>query len=198
MNDRNDPRRPFYFTMVDGEYVGGNYGFANAYADFSHVSDNIIAPDFEALLLDYSEVEFLLAEAIERGFAVGGTAAEHYNAAVTASILYWGGTAGDATTYLAQSNVAYATAAGTYKEKIGVQKWIALNNRGIDAWIEWRKFDYPALLPPSGGSVPVGLQMPVRLIYPINEQTLNGENRTAAAAAIGGDVATTKLWWDVN
>jgi hypothetical protein len=40
--------------------------------------------------------------------------------------------------------------------------------------------------------------MPVRLIYPINEQTLNGENRTAAAAAIGGDVATTKLWWDVN
>jgi hypothetical protein len=198
MNDRNDPRRPFYFTMVDGEYVGGNYGFANAYADFSHVSDNIIAPDFEALLLDYSEVEFLLAEAIGRGFAVGGTAAEHYNAAVTASILYWGGTASDATTYLAQSNVAYATAAGTYKEKIGVQKWIALNNRGIDAWIEWRKFDYPALLPPSGGSVPVGLQMPVRLIYPINEQTLNGENRTAAAAAIGGDVATTKLWWDVN
>lgn len=198
MNDRNDPRRPFYFTMVDGEYVGGNYGFANAYADFSHVSDKIIAPDFEALLLDYSEVEFLLAEAIERGYTVGGTAAEHYNAAVTASILYWGGTLSDATTYLAQSNVAYASAAGTYKEKIGVQKWIALNNRGIDAWIEWRKFDYPALLPPSGGSVPVGLQMPVRLIYPINEQTLNGENRSAAASAIGGDVATTKLWWDVN
>jgi hypothetical protein len=198
MNDRNDPRRPFYFTMVDGEYIGGNYGFANAYADFSHVSDKIMAPDFEALLLDYSEVEFLLAEAIERGYTVGGTAAEHYNAAVTASILYWGGTAGDVTTYLAQSNVSYASAAGTYKEKIGVQKWIALNNRGIDAWIEWRKFDYPALLPPSGGSVPVGLQMPVRLIYPINEQTLNGENRTAAASAIGGDVATTKLWWDVN
>lgn len=198
MNDRNDPRRPFYFTMVDGEYIGGNYGFANAYADFSHVSDKTIAPDFEALLLDYSEVEFLLAEAIERGFAVGGTAEEHYNAAVRASIIYWGGTPGDATTYLAQSNVAYGTAAGTYKEKIGVQKWIALNNRGIDAWIEWRKFDYPALLPPSGGSAPVGLQIPVRLIYPINEQTLNGENREAAAAAIGGDVATTKLWWDVN
>jgi hypothetical protein len=198
MNDRNDPRRPFYFTMVDGGYIGGNYGFANAYADFSHVSDKIMAPDFEALLLDYSEVEFLLAEAIERGYTVGGTAAEHYNAAVTASILYWGGTAGDVTTYLAQSNVAYASAADTYKEKIGVQKWIALNNRGIDAWIEWRKFDYPALLPPSGGSVPVGLQMPVRLIYPINEQTLNGENRTAAASDIGGDVATTKLWWDVN
>jgi hypothetical protein len=184
--------------MANGQYVGGNYGFANAYADFSHVSDKTMAPDFEALLVDYSEVEFLLAEAIERGYTVAGTAAQHYNAAITASILYWGGTADDATTYLVQPNVAYATAAGNYKEKIGIQKWIALNNRGVDAWIEWKKFDYPVLSPPSGGSVPVGLQIPVRLIYPINEQTLNGENRNAAASAIGGDLATTKLWWDVN
>jgi hypothetical protein len=198
MNDRNDPRRAFYFTTVNGQYIGGQYGFANAYADFSHVSDKIMAPDFEALLLDYSEVEFLLAEAVERGFDVGGTAEEHYNAAITASILYWGGTEADATAYLAQANVAYATAGSTYKEKIGIQKWIALNNRGIDAWIEWRKFDFPVLLPPSGGSVPAGLQVPVRMIYPINEQTLNGENRNAAASAIGGDLATTKLWWDVN
>jgi hypothetical protein len=198
MNDRNDPRRAFYFTTVNGQYIGGQYGFANAYADFSHVSDKIMAPDFEALLLDYSEVEFLLAEAVERGFDVGGTAEEHYNAAITASILYWGGTEADATAYLAQANVAYATAGSTYKEKIGIQKWIALNNRGIDAWIEWRKFDIPVLLPPSGGSVPAGLQVPVRMIYPINEQTLNGENRNAAASAIGGDLATTKLWWDVN
>lgn len=198
LNARNDPRRQFFFTMANGQYVGGNYGFANAYADFSHVSDKTIAPDFEALLVDYSEVEFLLAEAIERGYTVAGTAAQHYNAAITASILYWGGTASDATTYLAQPNVAYATAAGNFKEKIGVQKWIALNNRGLDAWIEWKKFDYPVLSPPSGGSAPVGLQIPVRLIYPINEQTLNGENRAAAASAIGGDLATTKLWWDVN
>jgi hypothetical protein len=196
LNARNDPRRPFFFTSVGGNYIGGNYGFANAYADFSHVSDKIIAPDFEALLLDYSEVEFLLAEALERGFNVGGTAEAHYNAGVTASIVYWGGTTAQAATYLAQPNVAYTTAGSNYKEKIGIQKWIALNNRGIDAWIEWKKFDYPVLSPPSGGTVPIGLQIPVRLIYPINEQTLNRENRDAAAEAIGGDLASTKLWWD--
>jgi hypothetical protein len=198
MNARNDPRRQFFFTTVNGNYVGGNYGFANAYADFSHVSDKIIAPAFEALLLDYSEVEFLLAEAVERGYTVGGTAAEHYDKAIEASILYWGGTPGDVTTYLAQANVDYATAPGDYKEKIGIQKWIALNNRGIDAWTEWRKFDFPALLPPSGGSAPAGLIIPVRMIYPINEQTLNGENRAKAATAIGGDLAATKLFFDVN
>lgn len=198
MNDLNDPRRPAYFTTVGGVYKGGNYGFANAYADFSHVSNTIIAPDFEALLLDYSEVEFLLAEAVERGYSVPGTAEEHYNKAVEASILYWGGSESDAANYLAQPEVNYATAGSTYKEKIGTQKWLAMYNRGMDAWTEWRKFDYPVLQPPAGGNVPVGLIIPTRIIYPINEQTLNGTNRDAAAASIGGDLASTKLFWDVN
>ncbi len=198
LNTLNDPRRPFYFTTVNGQYVGGNYGFANAYADFSHVSDKIIEAEFESLLLDYSEVEFLLAEAVERGYDVGGTAEEHYNKAVEASIIYWGGTPSEAATYLAQPEVAYATASGNYKEKIGTQKWIALYNRGFDAWTEWRKFDYPVLQPPSGGNVPAGLSIPVRIIFPINEQTLNGSNRQAAADNMGGDLATTKLFFDVQ
>ena len=91
MNTLQDPRRPFYFTQVGGEYKGGNYGFQNDYAVLSKISTKIITPSFEALLLDYAEVEFLLAEAIERGF-IGGTASEHYDKAVTASITYWGGT----------------------------------------------------------------------------------------------------------
>lgn len=198
MKSRNDPRLPQYFTTVDGEYVGGNYGFLNSYADFSHVSDKTMAPAFEALLIDYSEVEFLLAEAVERGYDVGGTAEDHYNNAVRASIVYWGGTDAQADTYLARTDVAYATAAGDWKEKIGIQSWIALNNRGLEAWSAWRKYDYPVLLPPTGPDVPPNLQVPVRLIYPINEQTLNGTNRSSAATAIGGDVSTTKLFFDVN
>ncbi|MCF0049962.1 SusD/RagB family nutrient-binding outer membrane lipoprotein [Dyadobacter sp. LJ53] len=195
MNALNDPRREQFFTTVGGKYVGGEYGMLNTYSSFSHVSDKIIEPDLEGLLLDYSEVEFLLAEAIERGF-ITGSAAEHYNKAVTASITYWGGTAAQAATYLAQPKVAYATAATNWKEKIGFQKWIALYNRGWESWVEWRRLDYPKLLPPSGGNVPAGLAIPVRIIYPINEQTLNPANREAAASAIGGDLATTKLWWD--
>ncbi|MCF2504354.1 SusD/RagB family nutrient-binding outer membrane lipoprotein [Dyadobacter sp. CY107] len=195
MNELNDPRREQFFTAVGGKYIGGKYGMLNTYSAFSHVADKIIEPDLEGLLLDYSEVEFLLAEAIERGF-ITGSAAEHYNKAVTASITYWGGTAAQATAYLAQPKVAYATAAATWKEKIGFQKWIALYNRGWESWVEWRRLDSPKLLPPSGGNVPAGLAIPVRMIYPINEQTLNPANRESAASAIGGDLATTKLWWD--
>lgn len=195
MNELKDPRRPFYFTTIGGNYVGGQYGFLNTYSSFSHISDKIIDPAFEGLLLDYSEVEFLLAEAVERGF-ITGSAAEHYNKAVTASITYWGGTAAEAAAYLAQPKVAYATAGANWKEKIGFQKWLALYNRGWESWVEWRRLDYPKLSPPSGGNVPAGLAIPVRMIYPIIEQTLNGANREAAASAIGGDLATTKLWWD--
>ncbi len=97
MKARNDPRMQQYFTTVGGEYIGGEYGFLNPYANFSHVSDKTMAPAFEALLIDYSEVEFLLAEALERGYAVGGTAAGHYDNAVRASIIYWGGTDAEAT-----------------------------------------------------------------------------------------------------
>src|SRR5690606_11342008 len=78
MNALEDPRRASYFTQIGGVYKGGRYGFTNSYAELSHVHGDIIALDFEALLLDYVEVEFLLAEAVERGFNVGGTAAAHY------------------------------------------------------------------------------------------------------------------------
>jgi hypothetical protein len=207
MNELKDPRREQFFTTAGetGQYIGGKYGFLNTYSNFSHVSNIIIKPDFEGLLLDYSEVEFLLAEAVERGF-ITGSAAEHYNKAVTASIEYWtqqdprssvsSTGAARAAAYLAQPKVAYATADGNWKQKIGFQKWLALYNRGWEAWVEWRRLDFPKLSPPSGGNVPAGLAIPVRMIYPIIEQTLNGANRSAAAEAIGGDLATTKLWWD--
>jgi hypothetical protein len=193
MNDLEDPRREQFFTQVNGEYVGGIYGYTNSYPDFSTVSAKVAAPDNEGLLLDYSEVSFLLAEALERGFAVGGTIEDHYNEAITASIVYWGGTSAEADAYLSQPSVAYSSAAGDWKVKIGTQKWIALYNRGYDAWLEWRRLDAPTLLPPVEGLV-----VPQRLIYPVNEATLNGANKNAASAAIGGDSSDTPLWWNVN
>ncbi len=194
MNSLNDPRRQYYFTTINGQYIGGQYGFVNVFADNSSINPKIYALDFPGLLLDYAEVQFLLAEAVERGF-VTGSAATYYNNGIIASIAYWGGSVADANSYLANPAVAYATAVGNYKQKIGTQKWIALYNRGYDAWTEWRRLDYPVLLPPTGGNAPAGLAIPVRLIYPPTESSLNS-NYKAAAAAIGGDLATTKLFWD--
>ncbi len=194
MNALADPRRKFYFTTTqDGGFKGGTYGSSNSYSAFSQPGEMIVDPTFEALLLDYSEVEFYLAEAVERGFTVSGTAAEHYNNAITASIEYWGGTEQEAATYLAKPEVAYETAAENYKEKIGIQKWIALYNRGYDAWTEWRRLDYPELKAPESALSPI---VPLRFTYPVQEQNLNTKNYNEAATAIGSDVVATKVFWD--
>ncbi len=210
MNSLNDPRRPYFFDPKAGttEFIGGYYGYTNnPVEDYSEVSAKVKALDFEALLLDASEIHFLLAEAMERGIIEGGSAEaeNHYNLGITRSIEYWT-EGGSAATYLSQPQVAYTTAEGDWRQKIGTQKWIALYNRGWDAWVEWRRLDYPRLVPPSDATAPkpanqdrpaAELFIPVRMIYPINEQTLNPGNRGAAASAIGGDMATTKLFWDV-
>jgi hypothetical protein len=191
MNTLNDPRRPFYFTLdPTGKYSGGTPGVSSAYPNFSHTAVPITNADFPGNILDYAEVQFLLAEASSRGFAVGGAAASFYNTAITASITDWGGTAATAATYLAQPSVAYSSA--NYKQRIGTQKWIALYNRGIDAWIEQRRLDFPALEPAEDAVS----GFPVRFTYPVNEQNVNNSNRTAAATAIGGDVVETKLFFD--
>jgi Starch-binding associating with outer membrane len=196
MNGLNDPRVPLFFTTdADGNYSGGIYAASNNYSTYSKPSDALTDPTLPGVLIDYAEVRFLLAEATARGFSVGGTPEAHYEAAIRASIEYWGGSNADADTYLAQPSVAYATATGDWKQKIGTQKWIALYNRGFDGWVEWRRFDYPIL------NVPDGLtygDIPVRYTYPIQEQTLNSENYTRGSASVGGDEVTTKLFWDVQ
>jgi hypothetical protein len=193
----NDPRRAVWFTEYPaGSYTGLTYGKtgSSSYSKFSHFADAIRTdPTFATVLCDYVEVEFLLAEAAERGLG-GVTGAEaHYNNAVLASMAYWGVADADAAAYLAQASVAYTTATGNYKQKIGTQKWLGLFDRGVEAWAEWRRLDFPVLNVPSGMTYS---DIPVRMPYPFNENKMNKANYDAASAAIGGDEATTKLFWD--
>jgi len=196
LKDLNDPRLSQFFNPVTAggtSYVGGDYGVTNAYTDFSTPSDKLKEPTLPGVVMSYSQVEFMLAEAVARGYAITGTVESHYNAAVRASILEWGGTTSAADTYLAQPAVAYTTAPGaTYKEKIGVQKWIALYGQPTEAYKEWRRLDSPKLTKPSTAVTDI----PLRYTYPVVEQSVNGTNYNTAAAAIGGDEVTTALFWD--
>ena len=196
MNTLNDPRRPFYFNINGETYTGGVPGASNDYAQFSHPSSKICEATFEGTIFDYSQTEFLLAIAAARGWNVGGTVEDHYNKAIGSSIVYWGGTVDDAVAYISQPAVFYTSATGDWKQKIGTQMWIALYNRGFEAWTQFRMLDYPQLVAP-----PDALSgFPMRYPYPIAEQTLNGANWSAAVdESLGGDdVVETKLFWDKN
>lgn len=191
-----DPRLKFYADPLgDGTYKGGAQGHSNGFSSFSHVDPLNTAANREWIFMDYVETEFLLAEAVERGFAVGGSAEAHYNNAITASIRYWGGSADEAAAYLAQPTVAYSTAVGNWKQKIGTQAWLSYWLRGFVAWNSYRRLDYPRLQAPDGYLQGID-KVPVRLFYPVSEQTLNEVNYTDAAAKIGGDHPLTLLFWD--
>jgi hypothetical protein len=192
----NDPRLPLFFTEdPNGGYSGGIAGAGNTATTLSSFSPQWLAATFPGDILDYSETQFLLAEAVERGIPVGGTAEQHYDSAISASILSWGGTATDVQTYLAQPAVAYSTAAGTWRQKIGYQKWLAFANRNWDSWTEIRRLGFPDL---DVVSPPVGAigNLPLRLNYPPAEQTSNPTNWAAAVKALGGqDNLSAKLFW---
>jgi len=199
MNDLNDPRRALYFTLYEGEYVGGIYGYPNSYLNYSHINPNIEEPTFPGILLTYTEMQFYLAEAAERGFSVGNTAESFYNKGITESIVNWGGAQADVDAYLAQADVAYATApdasADGWREKIGTQSWIANYTRGLEGYTTWRRLDYPIFN--VAELISSTAEIPTRFTYPTSEQLLNTESWKAAADAMGGDEKTTKIFWDL-
>jgi hypothetical protein len=197
MNQLDDPRRDNYFTLFNDEYKGGEYGFNNSYANYSHISPTIETATFPGFLLTYTEMLFYLAEAAARGFAVPMSAEEYYNMGITESILspyFEAGTQAEADAYLAQPEVAYNAA--DWKELIGTQSWIANYTRGLVGYTTWRRLDYPVFNLPEWGAETV-TEIPTRFTYPVFEQTLNSASWRAAADQIGGDEMTTRIFWDL-
>lgn len=190
MNEFEDPRRMVYFDdNIDG-YVGGDYGGSNNYGSFTHIGDAFLDPTREGILLDYAEVEFNLSRAAELGYSVGGGAATHYEAAITASMEYWGISDDEIADYLAQSDVAYDGS----EEQFATQFWIAMFDNPAEGWSVWRLYDNPVFNIPTDN----GTFVPLRYTYPIDEQNLNNTNYIAGSTAIGGDDTQTPIFWDTT
>jgi len=194
MNTLNDPRRSLYLRNNDanGDVVGAPYGLASAYPLFSQPSNLLEDPTLPHKLLDHVEVHFLLADAASRGFTIpGATAQGLYEAAVTASILSWGGSAGDAATYLAETGVVWNAA--DWRNLIGTQKWISLFTRGNEAWAAQRQYDLAMNVAAEAGRV-----TPKRMSYGVDEYALNNANVTAAGAFYNNDSDTAPIFWDAQ
>ena len=195
----NDPRLAAFAEPAEalGEYVGMPYGVNAAIAgsikneEVSLPANAIIAPTFPAILQTYSEVLFLQAEAAARGWS-GGSAEPLYREAITASMQQWGVAEADITAYLAQPDVAFE--AGNFRKSIGDQKWLALYLQGMEAWAEWRRLDFPELLPAPDAAA--GRDIPRRKGYPLTEITLNKTHYEEAIQRQGPDLMSTHVWWD--
>lgn len=164
------------------------------------------------IIMTAAESFFLRAEAAQRyGIASLGTAQTNYETGIRWAFRLAAAThvatasANDATAdaaaiaYYSQAVNNVGWAASTDKIKaILIQKWMVLGNvDGSEAWAEYRKSSGSASVgvPASVKSVavPVSQPEPVRLFYPLRENSVNGAN-----VPTGIDVFTSKIFWDVN
>jgi hypothetical protein len=194
-----DPRLPFYAKpTAAGTYQGEIPGSTSdkPLNQISRVGEWFARPDAPGYMMTYAEVLFLQAEAVERGW-IPGNAAELYRRAIRAAMEQFN-RSGDTFTdipsaaidaYLAQPKVAYAGL-----PSIGVQKWIALYGNGPEAYAEWRRTGYPALV--AGPDAQNDRRIPRRLRYPVSEEALNGANLQEAVSRQGGATLNDRVWWD--
>ncbi len=121
-------------------------------------------------LIMYSEVEFLLAEAAQRGGFSVSDPETHYKNGIVASLSRWGITDGsngfNFAAYYLNPKVGY-TAASNKLERIMDQKWISLF-LNVESWFDYRRTGYPALV--TGPVTQYGAAIPLRFLYPVPSQ----------------------------
>jgi len=227
MNADSDPRLAIYAQPAasDGAYRGSPNGVLPAPPNMPdrattsrpgiifYKGATVYGPTFGGAgaslptpVLTAAEVNFILAEASERGLGglTAGTAAAYYNAGISASLNQWNDMAASSgqsisaaamAAYLANPSVVYSGGVAGQKQ-IALQKYVALYMDGATAWFEWRRTCVPNTIVP--GPDATLNYVPRRLEYPTTEATANGDALKAAIAAQGPDNLGTKLWWDTQ
>jgi hypothetical protein len=172
-----------------------------AFVDYSSPHPGMIKKDGITFILTYAESELLWAEAAQR-YNIGGVAATHYNAGVTAAMTYlvqydpaMAVTGGDAAAYL----LAHPYVAANGLEMIAQQYWAHTITMldFYETWSNWRRTGFPVLTPIVYPNTNTGGVIPRRFPYPLAEGVSNATNYNAASAAVqGGDKLVGKVWWD--
>ena len=198
LNTWEDPRRTVWANTVGvSNYEGIPSGYAPGQAPERLSTYQTVLKNEPRLgnILNYAEVQFMLAEAAVRGYT-SGNARTLYENGVTNAITFWN--LAVPTGHLARPGVAWVASGTTEQqmEQILTQKYFTYFFTDFQMWFEHRRTGYPVL--PKGPGLQNGGEMPKRLFYPTSVQSLNRTNYQAAVAAMGGDELSIPVWWDAN
>jgi len=220
-NPNMDYRLPVYALppSAGGDWVGlpngltstkaANY-LGNGITKTSKLGNYFTAATAPGMLMSYAELQFILAEAVQRGFVTGSakTVQQYYTAGVTGSYYQFADVILAAnkgyakTTWTIDSLVVdYFKYYGKWNpanalKQIATEKWLAMFDQGLQAQFEWKRTGLPVLVPAVDGQN--GGKIPVRAYYPSDESGRNPTNLAAAIARQGKDDLDTKVWWDKN
>ncbi len=189
----NYPRIPAVSTADSATVYQNRYSYVNRYT-FARTD----APTF---FLTYGETQLLLAEAAQRGWVTGSSAASYFNSGVQGAMQQLGLQAGagpsDAAinTYLTTNPLV----AGSELEQINDQYWVASFMDETESWANWRRSGYPVLTPINYVGNATGGTIPRRYTYPTGEAGTNPVNYAAAVGRLSnGDKMTSRVWWDAQ
>lgn len=167
-------------------------------------ADALNLPVAEGIIMTYAEVSFLLAEAAAIGW-ISGDVESYYRQGIEASMEYhlvdlapfgWL----DFDDFYNNSGVAYSALTDIWE-----QKWLALYFHGLEPYFEVRRwyheggdsFDGIPFLAATCGNLNNDM-LPLRFLYPGEEQSLNAVNYEAAVAAMGGSNSQNAAMWLVQ
>jgi hypothetical protein len=146
-------------------------------------------------IMNYSELQFILAEASAKKF-ISNPTEPYYKNGIQAGITFWiPSYVTPIDTYLTAADLTWNESASLDQkmEMIHVQKYYSLFGTDFEQWFEYRRTGHPLL--PKGGGLTNGGVMPARLTYPVYVQSANPGHYKEAVASQGADEISTQVWW---
>jgi len=219
LKDRNDPRLMIYSGGIG--VWGGPYnteydaqkGMPNGYdaetirefegttepvdreLTYSRLNPAMLDVEDPFIFMTYAEVEFLLAEAVLKGWH-SGDATTHYNNGVRGAMQQW--PIFDESFVVEDAEVDAYLAANPFDgslEMIAEQHWAANFMQWYEAYSNWRRTGLPELTPVNYTGNVSGGQIFRRIEYYTTEVASNPNLQTGGTLP---DDVMTRIWWDVE
>ncbi len=170
---------------------------------YSRINYRLLQDHDPYMIMNHAEVEFLLAEAAERGIGGVTDAAAHYNAGVKSAMqMYTPFANGDDDKDVLASLVVSDTQVSDYLsnypygsrdplEMIGEQMWASKFLNWWEAWQDWKRTGFPVLEQFNYPGNVTGGTIPRRLMYPATEVAANPNFNQSDV-----NNYTSRVWWD--
>lgn len=172
------------------------------------LASNFLKGNCPGVVMTYAEINFLLAEAALNNWTVEESAEGYYKTGIRAAMDFLHDNY-DTDKVSDEEFEAYMTAnpiGYTQEQKkvaVNTQAWIHHFTNPNECWANVRRSGFPRLKSPEaygqGAFLTGGVEIPVRLCYPVLESSYNKQGYDEALNRMGGDNSwNTPLWWDVN
>lgn len=172
------------------------------------LASSFLKGDCPGVVMTYAEVNFLLAEAALNGWSTNDNAENYYKKGVRAAMDFLSDnynaekvSTEEFDTYMAANPFGYT--AEQKRANINTQAWIHHFTNPNECWANLRRSGFPRLKSPEaygqGAYLTGGVEIPVRLCYPVLESSYNKQGYDEALDRMGGSNSwNIPVWWDVN